>query len=138
MYSTVRMIWQQILRGAFRPVRAGALANTTEFFQVEITIQRSDMRRTFTAWISVLALAGCLATPVVAGPRPTPPAQGGQQGAKRAERHPEIRQAMRALQRAKDALQEGAHDFSGHRAKALELTNQALEECRAALQADKN
>ena len=97
------------------------------------------MKKTLTAWISTMALVGSLTIPVVAAPaHNSPPAQAGQQGARRAERHPEIRQAMRALQRAKQELQEGAHDFNGHRAKALELTNQALEECRAALQADKN
>ena len=102
------------------------------------------MRKSLTAWISTMALAGSLAVPgVAAAPaQSNPPAPTGQQGAmrgmRRGERHPEIRQAMQALRRAKQELQEGAHDFNGHRAKALELTNQALEECRAALEADKN
>lgn len=55
----------------------------------------------------------------------------------RGERHPEIRAAMRHLEQARDNLQKGAHDFGGHRAKALEHTNHALEECRLALESDR-
>ena len=66
-------------------------------------------------------------------PSPTPPVGIG----RRAERHPEIRQALRALNNAANALQRGAHDFSGNREKALDLTRQAIAECKAALQADK-
>ncbi|MBV9468592.1 MAG: hypothetical protein JO316_10545 [Abitibacteriaceae bacterium] len=53
------------------------------------------------------------------------------------ERHPELRRALRSLQAAKVDLQKGAHDFQGHRAKALDLTNQAIAEVQQALQADK-
>jgi len=52
------------------------------------------------------------------------------------ERHPEIRRALRALQNAKNSLQSGARDFSGHRAKAVQLVDQAIQECHAALQSD--
>ncbi len=65
------------------------------------------------------------------------PAAAQEPGPGRGERHPEIRRAIRALENAKRDLQSGAHDFGGHRAKALEHVNQALEECHAALQADK-
>lgn len=54
------------------------------------------------------------------------------------ERHPEIRRAMAALQRAKTDLSKADRDFGGHRAKAAELVEQALAECRAALAADKH
>lgn len=53
------------------------------------------------------------------------------------ERHPEISRAIRHLKEARYNLQRGAHDFAGHRVKALELTNQALQECQQALKADK-
>ena len=43
---------------------------------------------------------------------------------------------MRALQRAKTALQKANRDFGGHRAKAIDLANQAIEEVQAAMQAD--
>lgn len=56
----------------------------------------------------------------------------------RAERHPEIRIALRQLQEAKASLQRGSHDFSGHREKALDLTQQAINQCQQALRDDKN
>jgi hypothetical protein len=56
--------------------------------------------------------------------------------AARKERHPALVQAMRALQRAKTALQNANRDFGGHRAKALDLTNQAIQEVQAAIQSD--
>jgi hypothetical protein len=56
---------------------------------------------------------------------------------KKGERHPEIRQAYKALTHAKMDLERANKDFGGHRAKALELTNQALAELREALKADK-
>ncbi len=54
------------------------------------------------------------------------------------ERHPQIRMALRALTNARQHLAHGAHDFGGHRAKALELTNSAIEQCRIALQYDRH
>ncbi len=53
------------------------------------------------------------------------------------ERHPEIRKAMRNLEQAKNNLQNAAHDFAGHREKAMDLTQQALAECKLALESDK-
>jgi transcription elongation GreA/GreB family factor len=55
----------------------------------------------------------------------------------RNERHPEIRQAIRALERAKDHLQKAAHDFGGHRAEALEACDNAIRQLKLALQYDK-
>lgn len=55
-----------------------------------------------------------------------------------AEPHPEIRAAMDALRQARRHLQHGAHDFGGHRADALRLTDQALAQCRAALAYDRH
>ena len=49
-----------------------------------------------------------------------------------AERHPQIRAAIHALEAAKDHLQHAAHDFGGHRAEAIEAIDSAhrqLEEC---------
>ncbi len=53
------------------------------------------------------------------------------------EKHPEMQAAIRHLEEAKARLQAGAHDFGGHRAKALEHVNEALRECREALESDK-
>ena len=54
------------------------------------------------------------------------------------ERHPEIRAALRNLNQAKNNLQNAAHDFGGHREKALDLVQQAINECNQALQDDKH
>jgi len=53
------------------------------------------------------------------------------------EHHPEIHKAMRKLRGAKEDLEKAEHDFGGHRLKAIEAINQALEELRAALESDK-
>ena len=46
--------------------------------------------------------------------------------------------ALRTLQRAKTDLMRANRDFGGHRAKAAELTEQAIQEVQAAIQFDKN
>lgn len=56
--------------------------------------------------------------------------------ARHAERHPDLRIALRALNRARVALMHGAHDFSGHREQALDLTNQAIAQVQQAIQDD--
>jgi hypothetical protein len=53
------------------------------------------------------------------------------------ERHPEIAAAMEHLREAKRNLELAKHDFGGHRADALKHVNEALEECRLALEFDK-
>ncbi len=52
------------------------------------------------------------------------------------ERHPEIEGALSHLNQAKTNLEKAQQDFGGHRAKALELTNQAISECNQALSYD--
>lgn len=54
-----------------------------------------------------------------------------------AERHPEIRAAIVALERAKGHLQHAAHDFGGHRVEAIAAIDRALEQLRLALDFDK-
>ena len=54
------------------------------------------------------------------------------------ERHPEIREAIRQLQNAKQTLQrDAARDFGGHRANAVQQINQAIAQLQQALQSDK-
>jgi uncharacterized protein HemX len=50
-----------------------------------------------------------------------------------AQRHPQIHAAMRALQNAAGHLERAAHDYGGHRRKALELVRAAEVELQAAL-----
>ena len=54
-----------------------------------------------------------------------------------AERHPAIRNAIRALEKAKDDLQHADHDFGGHRAEALAECDRAITQLKLALQYDK-
>jgi hypothetical protein len=96
------------------------------------------MKNIVTAWIGSIALAGALASPISGPAQPTParaPAQGQPAGPD--EQHPGIRMAMKHLRMAQEALQKADHDFAGHREKALGLTDEALRECRQALQADR-
>jgi len=52
------------------------------------------------------------------------------------EHHPEIHKAMRKLRGAKEDLEKATHDYAGHRVKAIEAIDRALEELRAALASD--
>jgi hypothetical protein len=86
-----------------------------------------------------LAASSASATPLsaidVASPQQA--ATPAKAGIKR-ERHPEIRKAITALERARYDLQHAAHDFGGHRADALAATDKAIEQLRLALNYDKN
>jgi len=53
------------------------------------------------------------------------------------ERHPEIHAAMRKLKGAKEDLEKAAHDYGGHRVKAIKAIDRALEELKDALESDK-
>ena len=53
------------------------------------------------------------------------------------ERHPKIRQAIRALEQAKDDLQHADHDFGGHRVDAIKECDEAIKQLKLALQYDK-
>jgi len=55
-----------------------------------------------------------------------------------AEPHPEIRAAIRSLERARDHLQHAAHDFGGHRVEAIAAIDAALKQLRLALDFDKD
>jgi hypothetical protein len=88
--------------------------------------------------LTVLALAGTMA--LAQGNSGN--ANGMQHGNKaergeRAERHPEIRKAMRQLEAAKDSLQHAAHDFGGHREAAIKSIDEALNQLNQALAYDK-
>lgn len=54
-----------------------------------------------------------------------------------AERHPAIRAAINALEKAKADLQHADHDFGGHRAEALRECDEAIRQLRLALQYDR-
>jgi hypothetical protein len=104
------------------------------------------MRRTMLVCLAAVAVLGfaLLSGAPKAQPYPNPaptavaapaaaPAPVAAPVPQRSERHPEIRAAIRNLEEARGNLQAAAHDFGGHRVKALEHTNKAIEECREAL-----
>ena len=53
------------------------------------------------------------------------------------ERHPEIQDAIHALETAKNRLEHANHDFGGHREDALKACDKAIEQLRLALKFDK-
>jgi hypothetical protein len=54
------------------------------------------------------------------------------------EAHPEIRDAMRHLEAAKNILEhKAAHDFGGHRVEAIKSIDAAMDHLRQALNYDK-
>lgn len=79
----------------------------------------------FAPWVALM-IAGVVATPRPANTMPVPQ-----------ERHPHIRAAIAELQTAKEELRTAAHDFCGHRVEAIEKTDQALNQLRAALACDR-
>jgi hypothetical protein len=55
-----------------------------------------------------------------------------------AEPHPEIREALAALRRAKGHMEHAAHDFGGHRMEALKATDEAIRQLEICLKYDKD
>ena len=90
---------------------------------------------------NVLVMAGLAATLAAIGSMgvmaqqgtPTNPPAGGKHG----EKHPEMVRALKALERAEKDLMAAARDYQGHRAKAADLTNQAIAEVQAGIASDK-
>lgn len=79
----------------------------------------------FAPWIALMII-GVVSTPRMANTAPPPQ-----------ERHPRIRAAVNELQGAREELRNAAHDFCGHRAEALDKTDQALRQLRLALECDR-
>jgi hypothetical protein len=84
-----------------------------------------------------LAASSASASPMsAAAPQQTATPIKKATGARR-ERHPQIRKAIAALERAKTDMQHASHDFGGHRADALAACDKAIEQLKLALQYDK-
>lgn len=54
------------------------------------------------------------------------------------EPHPQIREALGALRRAKEHMEHAAHDFGGHRVEALRATDEAIKQLEICLKYDKD
>jgi hypothetical protein len=91
-----------------------------------------------------LALAFCMTVTTPAAPK-TPaaaavPAATPQPNAAPAaapEPHPEIRESIASLRRAKEHMEHAAHDFGGHRIEAIRATDEAIHQLEICLKFDK-
>lgn len=93
------------------------------------------MPAAFPRFVAVATLTAVLTLPLTAAARPANPARpvaGAVQ-----EPHPEINAAIRALEVARLHLQRAAHDFGGHRVKAIRAIDAALVQLKLALKYDK-
>jgi len=68
-----------------------------------------------------------------AAPKPQP----GPAASPAPERHPEIHEAIAALQRAREHMDHAAHDFGGHRVEAIRATDEAIRQLKICLEYDK-
>src|SRR5579859_4871958 len=54
------------------------------------------------------------------------------------EPHPEIREAIASLRRAKEHMEHAAHDFGGHRVEAIRATDVAIHQLEDCLKYDRD
>jgi hypothetical protein len=54
------------------------------------------------------------------------------------EPHPQIREAIASLRRAKEHMEHAAHDFGGHRVEAIRATDAAIQQLEECLKYDKD
>lgn len=93
---------------------------------------------TLAAGLTAFAPVGAALAQQQQHPPVTAPAKpGGAATSSAKEDHPKMEAALQALGSAKADLESAAHDFNGHRKKALELVKQASEEIRQGLASDK-
>jgi hypothetical protein len=90
----------------------------------------------------VVAFAHTASTPAApnkgnANAVPTAVPQPSTATATAAEPHPEIREAIAALRRAKEHMEHAAHDFGGHRVEAIRATDVAIHQLEDCLKFDK-
>jgi hypothetical protein len=90
-----------------------------------------------TALVALGLVATLGATPFIVGAAPgsAPPAPA-QRGAKR-EAHPVLQRSITQLEGVKDRLLKAPDDFGGHRVKAIEAINLAMDELHQAINFDK-
>ncbi len=86
--------------------------------------------------VVVALLTAVLTLPLAAATQPTKPTRPVRGVVQ--EPHPQIMAAIRALEAARLHLQRAAHDFGGHRVKAIRAIDAALVQLKLALQYDKD
>lgn len=93
------------------------------------------MPATLPRFAVVATLTAVLTLPLAAAARPARPVHPVVSAAQ--EPHPQINAAIRALEAARLHLQGAAHDFGGHRVKAIRAIDGALVQLKLALKYDK-
>ena len=82
---------------------------------------------------AVSALAAALAMPAFAIP------QDKDDKMEKKERHPEIRECIKQLEKTKwDLEHKAASDFHGHKAEAIKAVDEAIKHLHMALESDKD
>ncbi len=95
----------------------------------------SVKKHLFALSLAGLALAFAITSTAIAQTTPSTTAPG--QRTEGHERHPAIRAAIRALERARKEIKAADHDFGGHRVDALAECDKAIEQLKLALKYDK-
>jgi hypothetical protein len=93
------------------------------------------------ATVLVLAVAFTAAAPAVPNANAFPaaaPRPAKAPAADPAQVHPEIRDAIASMRKAKERMRHAAHDFGGHRAEALRVTDEAIRQLEICLRFDKD
>ena len=95
-----------------------------------------------TASICALALVSTLGSHAASNGKAVPSAatraESSQPPAAAPEPHPQIREAIASLRRAKEHLEHAAHDFGGHRVEAIRATDVAIHQLEECLHYDKD
>jgi hypothetical protein len=91
------------------------------------------------AMVLVLAVAITTAAPAAPRAKALPAAQpANPPAAPPAQVHPEIRDAIASMRKAKEHMRHATHDFGGHRAEALRVTDEAIRQLEICLRFDKD
>jgi hypothetical protein len=96
----------------------------------------------FAVAVLILAFALIVSSPAAPSPAggkaiPAATSQPSTTTADPAERHPQIREALGALRRAKERMEHADHDFGGHRVDAIRATDEAIRQLEICLKYDK-
>jgi hypothetical protein len=95
------------------------------------------MKQKMLTMLATVTLFAALAVPIAVPAAPPPKPKPVPAATPAPQRHPEIREALASLRRARMHLQEAAHDFGGHRADALRATDDAIRQLEMCLKFDR-
>jgi hypothetical protein len=108
---------------------------------MEVNMKQPLKRAAMTVALAALIIASSSGFAAQSNPPAKAFAGSGQSGAAghANEKHPAMRKALRQLEATKQVLQNDAsRDFDGHRAKAVQLIDQAIEQLKQGIQSDKH